>query len=620
VAEIKPLRLRTQRVAKKVEIAIQDPVVQVCVDTGVFHLAEEFDYLVPERLSRQIFPGSLVKIPFGTKERIGYVVSRDPSNVDSAKLKAISKLVSPIPLLSTELIEIVRAVCSRYSAKPWDVIRSAIPPRVAAVDEKFTDFTPLILNQTGRSHHYELTVSANIDGLRKLIFELSANPIAGEQILVVVPDERDIRVLLDGDLPYSPIVLNSDLSKSERYENYLIARTRSPEVIIGTRSAIFLPLNPNSTIVVCDDGDESMYERRSPGWNVRDVALLRSEYHSLHFFGASPSLELVRLAESGWLKAKKLTSDALADRTPIYFSNTEISEISVIKSGLLSGNVLVAMAESGYINAIGCQKCRNQAKCSCGGKLYIPERDSTPICHLCEKKFVDWKCVWCEGKVIRSFAKGAAKFAEEIARSVPGARVISSKGGSRIDSLPKSAENLLVVSSYGCEPSGKYSAVVCLSLENLTNRVDLRSLEIARRLIFDNLNRISQGKGSVIYVDLKSENPISQGLLRRDAYGLALSELLERESSDLPPFTRIATVSGEGAVIRVLADQFQDNNLFCGLSILELAGDKSGISKMILRARISKSAEFSHFFRDLMRYRSIKGLPALQIRLDPYSI
>jgi primosomal protein N' len=198
-----------------------------------------------------------------------------------------------------------------------------------------------------------------------------------------------------------------------------------------------------------------------------------------------------------------------------------------------------------------------------------------------------------------------------------------SKGLARLDFLPDSAEHVLVISSYGCEPTGTYSAVVLMSLENLTNRVDLRTLEFARRVIFENVNRIAKSEGSAIHLDLPSTNPISQGLLRNDAYRLCLDEIQERLSSSLPPFTRLATLVGDSAAIRTLARSLEENELFTAISVLNNSLEKglaNQTSKLVLRSEIARSEEFSEFFRDLSRYRGIKALSPLQLRMDPFSI
>ena len=623
MAEVKPLRLKAQRVAKKVAIATVNPVAQICVDTGVFHLPDTYDYLVPANLHEFVVPGVFVKVPFGSNEVMGYVQDRKLSELDPAKLKTISKIISPIPLLTEELIEIVALTCERYACKPWDVIRSAIPSRVAA-SEKFYEGKSLPGNsKPAIKLEHLVTISKSIDSFPTLIRKTVEGLSTGQQLLVIVPDERDLKQLLLSDLGVEPVIISSDSSKSDRYENYLKIRFENSKLIIGNRSAIFTPLATNSTIMIYNDGDESLYERRFPSWNVRDIAMLRSGEFSLHFVGASPSLEIVRLVELGWIKKSKENLTGQIRKTVVHCSDSSVSDISLIKAGLKLGNVLVVMAETGYVNAIACQKCRNQARCECGGKIYLPSKGSELTCAICEKLQKDFVCDWCGGQTIRSISKGSSRFAEEIAKAVPGFRVLLSKGGSRIDSLPKSSENLLVVASYGCEPMGEYSAIVLKSLENLCNRVDLRSMESARRLIFENRSRLSFKDEGKMYLELASDNPIAQGVIRNDSYGLALSEIAERKALNLPPFCRIATLTGESSAIRRLAQTLEDNDLFSAIAIQENFREKFGNqneSKLILRSEISRSAEFSEFFRDLARYRGIKALTPLQLKVDPFVI
>ena len=623
MAEVKPLRLKAQRVAKKVAIATVNPVAQICVDTGVFHLPDTYDYLVPANLHEFVVPGVFVKVPFGSNEVMGYVQDRKLSELDPAKLKTISKIISPIPLLTEELIEIVGLTCERYACKPWDVIRSAIPSRVAA-SEKFYEGKSLPGNsKPAIKLEHLVTISKSIDSFPTLIRKTVEGLSTGQQLLVIVPDERDLKQLLLSDLGVEPVIISSDSSKSDRYGNYLKIRFENSKLIIGNRSAIFTPLATNSTIMIYNDGDESLYERRFPSWNVRDIAMLRSGEFSLHFVGASPSLEIVRLVELGWIKKSKENLTGQIRKTVVHCSDSSVSDISLIKAGLKLGNVLVVMAETGYVNAIACQKCRNQARCECGGKIYLPSKGSELTCAICEKLQKDFVCDWCGGQTIRSISKGSSRFAEEIAKAVPGFRVLLSKGGSRIDSLPKSSENLLVVASYGCEPMGEYSAIVLKSLENLCNRVDLRSMESARRLIFENRSRLSFKDEGKMYLELASDNPIAQGVIRNDSYGLALSEIAERKALNLPPFCRIATLTGESSAIGRLAQTLEDNDLFSAIAIQENFREKFGNqneSKLILRSEISRSAEFSEFFRDLARYRGIKALTPLQHKVDPFVI
>ena len=116
-----PLRLKVQKVARgSAEKSSDLPVAHVWVDTGVPHLDFAYDYLVPESLSLQVTVG--VK-----------VLSRSDSS-DIGNLKFVEKVLSPIPLLTSELTLLVAAVAQRWGSSPLDILSSAVPSRVIAVE------------------------------------------------------------------------------------------------------------------------------------------------------------------------------------------------------------------------------------------------------------------------------------------------------------------------------------------------------------------------------------------------------------------------------------------------------------------------------------------------------
>jgi len=103
----------------------------------------------------------------------------------------------------------------------------------------------------------------------------------------------------------------------------------------------------------------------------------------------------------------------------------------------------------------------------------------------------------------------------------------------------------------------------------LSNRVSLRSLEIVRRLIFENRARLNNDEGSSMFIDLARDNVLSQSLLKSDVYGNSLAELNERKDLNLPPFCRIGILMGETAAIRQLARNLEENDLFSAIAIQE---------------------------------------------------
>ena len=203
-------------------------------------------------------------MPFGSEVKIGYIASRKSEADAAGKLKSIIKVVSPLALLTPDLITLISSVCERYACKPWDLIKSAIPSRSAAVEAQFLVDRGSIGYQALASQDSavvknlsrQLTLIAEQDGLSLRIDELLTQISPNQQLLVIVPDERDLIKLSAHKFAVAPIILTSTDEKTKRYENFLRSRFEQPRLIIGTRSAIFTQLTPGSTVLLYNDGDE----------------------------------------------------------------------------------------------------------------------------------------------------------------------------------------------------------------------------------------------------------------------------------------------------------------------------------------------------------------------------
>ena len=117
--------------------AATDPVAQVLIETSLPHLDRIFDYLVPENLDDDAVPGARVKARFGGQEMSGYITRRTSEVPEGVKLAPLAKVVSAQPVLTEELLRLATSVAERYAGNVSDVLRAAIPPRVAKVDKEF---------------------------------------------------------------------------------------------------------------------------------------------------------------------------------------------------------------------------------------------------------------------------------------------------------------------------------------------------------------------------------------------------------------------------------------------------------------------------------------------------
>ena len=576
------LRLKSQKALSKEEFSFS---VEVMVDTGITHLTEPFSYAVSPKDSK-VDVGFLVSVPFGSRNLTGLVIAK--SKVKKEGLKFIKKVLHENAVINHEQIDLINKAKERWTGGFWNYLKFALPSIPLKIQ------VPVIQEEgiPRKVEKPELKIGGSYQDLLQVITS-RINPT--RQFLIVAPDSNMLNFLRK-NLRSQFIEYGSHLDNSERVKNYLKILSGAPNLIIGSRSAIFLPLRKDAEILVIDDLSFEFYETRFPYWNVRDLALLRSPSHSITFYSHSPSLELVRLVESNWLriKAKKL------ERTKIFFDDGRISSSTVIKSGLASGTVLVIAPEKGYINTLVCKSCRNIKHCkSCNGRM-IKVSDASPMsCAQCLAIEENNECVFCNSKETLIFRKGIDRSLEELGMQFPGAIINKYNGGEL-----KIKKGQIVATTYSNIPIMKYSAVISLGTERFGYQNSLRSSEIARKKFFDLLAL----NADQYFFNLPSSDYFSQNLLLGDSFKACVRELQEREVAKLPPFYRIAIIECDSKAVPIFEEQpFVHSVIF-----------KKG--RALIKVKIEDAARLSEFLQGLSKYRSLRKLKPWNVKVDPLDL
>ena len=630
-----PLKLKRQQTAQKPKsklVADLFPVAAVLVDTPVSHLEGVYDYLVPLHLEDSAVYGTKVVVPFGNTQVDGLIVGRKNDSQQIKNLKMIVDVSSPSGLISSQVIEHLELVRNRFGGSFWSLLKSALPARVAKEDKMISDIKSPLASETyespqlrdliGRSDYGMLIGKQRLKWAINLPIGIASSNFVNEiiklrartgQVLVIVPDEKDL-LAIKNDLKdffgNSFLELGTHLGKSDRYKNFLIARFSRPSLIVSTRSGVFTDLEENSTVVVLSDLDQSHYEQHSPGWNTRDVSLLRSKDTSLLFISASHSMEISRLIEIGWLEKKNYRNK---NGIQIVTGENGRSFVSSVKKGIAQGNVLVTVAEKGYANLFLCAKCRNTANCKCGGKLQIQGANSVPTCYLCDAQQRDWKCQYCGESKPYVISKGIDRNAEEIGRAIPKASILISSGSKQIADLPNGKH--VVLATAGSEPNGRYSSLVLLDGERMFSRPSLRAEEFAKFQWFSSLCKVLPN--SEVFVTLQNHHPVVQSMLKADSNSGVSLELINREKAKLPPFYRVAVIIGSNLEISKFAENLRSSKDY------EITGPvkfDQNQSKLIIRVKLEEGGNLVDLLDDVSKIQGVKGRQIFKIRVDPYDI
>lgn len=601
------------------------PFARVRVDTGVFHLDQLYDYQIPEKLSASIQVGVRVQLPFGGRETEGIVVERVSAPARAGELKSITKLSSVVPIATTQSLTLIDSVSEHFACNPWDVIRSAIPPRVASVEKNFVAGNQVLSTKSKNTVEFQ-TLAPYIEAHNQILSLVLSNRGAGS-VLVIAPDERDVDLIVQAlsKRDIQSLKLTAAMPREDRYRNFLNAMHGESTVVVGTRSAIFVPINNLSTVIVHKESSHDHYEIRSPGWNTRNVALMRCKQESLKLIltGFCPSIEvsdLIDKREVRYLNSKESVN--VRAFTPNEGALLPGRIFSDIKKALTVGPVLFIAPRKGYGNALLCAHCRNVATCACGGRLSVSAKGKAPSCVHCGKVFQGWKCSFCNRDKQYLAGRGIERAAEEISRAFPNFPVIVSAGDvikDRIDPKPS-----LVLATSGAQPQveGGYAGVVILDGLRFFAHTDLRTQERARELFFESSSLISPDGAVLLVID--DAHPIVSAIARWNVAPLIKRELSERNDLHLPPSVFSAVLVMDQSIgmhiVSGLKKSLTDGRLPQSSSIYGPTEISKGQVKIVIHAEKKDTKALTDLVHELQRRRSIAKKELFTLRVEPYSL
>jgi primosomal protein N' (replication factor Y) len=547
-------------------------------------------------------------------------------------------------LLTSSVLYLSRAVARKYASTVMDVLRFAIPVAMNNANEVSpvrSDLKPI--NEDLIRHYPKSYFDSLKSGEASHViwtplpatepFELMAEfcKIRDGNVLILVPDaksvERCLSIFLASGIGKTILTWSSELTKSQRYSNYLQILNGNVQIVIGVRGAIFLPIQDLSLIIVWDEGNDNFSEIRSPGWHAREVAIERTRQQgcALILGSFSPSLVSTSYVLAGWLKPLQPPREIFREFSPRFNGISELSSpdqrgrISskawkTIQKGLQSGPVLIQVPLRGYIRSLVCQKCANHARCQCGGKLIIASVKKNIVCGLCGVFQSDWQCNYCAGKTFRHSGIGDERTLEEIGKAFPGVTIRSSNQSSMI--LDEVRGPCIVLATPGSEPRAVngYSAIVFLDSRIFLERATVNAEEQAR-LNWFSVSALA-AKNAEVFLDVVATDPNFQALLRWDPWHSASRDLMERSDLQLPPQFKAVSVIGPHSDIHNMALEFSQNYLVSSLQ----STDDVYLSKIILRSSNQNGQGLVDDLLNYCRIRSAHGLSALKVRVDPIEL
>ncbi|MEN8228709.1 MAG: primosomal protein N' [Bacteroidota bacterium] len=375
-------------------------------------------------------------------------------------------------------------------------------------------------------------------------------------------------------------VYHSRYSDSERvhvYRNLLgLTDDETYRVVIGVRSAIFLPFGELGLIII-DEEHENTFKQHDPAprYHARDSAQILALYHDARVLlgTATPSFESLYNARSNKYGYATIPSRFGHVEPPeIILANTRVATkrkqmvsyftpqlVDGIKEALTNGEqVILFQNRRGYSNYIVCNECGHIPKCTrCDVSLTYHRISGKMECHYCgHKEPMPGGCPSCEATRMVMKGFGTEKIEDEIALVFEGIRVgrldadtaRSAKGYEKvIRSFEEGRLDVLIgtqMLSKGLD-FDNVSLVGVLDADSMLHFPDFRAFERSFQLIYQVSGRAGRRKkrGKVIIQTMDPDHPVIQYICNNDYEGLYQEQMEERQLFGYPPFKRLIRIS-----------------------------------------------------------------------------
>ena len=565
-----------------------------------------FDYLLPDGLALTADDiGRRVRVPFGTRSRIGILVALPAtSEIPAAQLKPVEALLDDLPPLPADWFRLCEFCSAYYHAPLGEVMLSTLPAGLRRIDppkarqsrrnastQDAQSPPPLTAEQqaalasidTGSGFRAWLLHGVTGSGKTEVYLRLIERTLAaGKQALLLVPEINltpQLESRVAARFPQAQLTsLHSELTEAARTRNWRAAFEGSARIVLGTRLAVFTPLPELGLIVVDEEHDPSFKQQDGMRYSARDVAVFRARERNIPIVlgSATPSLEswanasdprtparytLLTLKERA-VSAARLPAVRRID-TRLEKLQDGFSEALLVAIGkrLERGEQsLVFLNRRGYAPVLACPTCGWVSHCRrCAANLVLHLADGRLRCHHCGLETrVPKACPTCANQDIMPFGRGTQRLEEVLAERFPQARILrvdrdSAKSRKQWEALVERIyagdADILVGTQMLAKGHDfpRLTLVGALGADSALFAADWRAPERLFAQLMQVAGRAGRAElpGEVLIQTQFPDHPLYAALVQHDYPAFADSQLAEREQAGFPPYTYQAMLRAE---------------------------------------------------------------------------
>jgi len=398
----------------------------------------------------------------------------------------------------------------------------------------------------------------------------------GAQALVLAPEiglTPQLAARLQERFGSGVAAFHSGMSEGERAKSWLRARSGAARIIVGTRSAVFVPFARLGLIVVDEEHDPSYKQQDGFRYSARDVAVVRAQRLGIPLIlgSATPALETLHNARAGRYRLIELRARVASGAPPRVQALDVRREplqhglsprlLDAVQQHLdAGGQALLFINRRGYAPLLLCHDCGWSAPCThCDARLTLHRGRRRLICHHCgAQQPAPVACPSCGHKTLQPVGEGTERIEDALRNRFPMHRCerfdsdrLSKKGEleALLDGIRSGDIRILVGTQILAKGHDfpELSLVGIVSADQALYGADFRAIERMGQLITQVAGRAGRAgqPGEVLLQTHEPQHPALQRLIQGGYPALADMLLAEREAVGLPPYSHLALLRAE---------------------------------------------------------------------------
>ncbi len=396
-------------------------------------------------------------------------------------------------------------------------------------------------------------------------------------VIVLVPEIALTPQMIErfkGRFGENVALFHSKLSVGERFDEWYRVKEGKAQLVIGARSALFLPVK-NLGLIIMDEEHENTYKsENSPKYHARECAEYMSDIYDckLVLGSATPSIESFYKAKNNEYKLLEMNNRANKNRMPHMEIVDMREEIKNRNMSLFSRRlyeeidntlknkkqIILFLNRRGFSTFISCRSCGYVFKCPVCDVSMTYHRNGYLICHYCGRaQKVEKQCPQCRSKYVKFFGAGTERVEMEVKKYFTDARVIrmdvdttrSKNSYESIYNVFKNGEADILIGTQMVSKGLDFKNVTLvgiLAADMSLNMPDYRSAERTYQIITQVAGRAGRGEleGKVIVQSYTPEHYSLKYAKEENYEGLFKEEIKIRQLMNNPPFAKILVING----------------------------------------------------------------------------